>query len=649
MVEINSQLKHLVKRGDLGAARDMFDSMLSKDEISWTTMISAYVNASDSSEALCLFSKMWAAPGYCRMDPIILSLALKACAQTSDVANGETLHGYCLKTGFVNSVFVASATVDMYMKAGRVSEGCMLFDEMPLRNVVSWTAIITGLVHAGLNSRALVYFRSMWSDDGVEHDSYTFAVALKACADMEFLKNGKEIHSRTIKKGFDATSFVANSLSAMYSKCGKLSYGLRLFEGMRKRDVVSWTSLITTYVQTGRERLGIDSFMTMRSHGILPNEYTFAAVISGIANIGRLDFGRQLHGHVLLAGFGDASSVANSLMTMYSKCGYCDSARVIFLNMAARDVVSWSTLIAGYSQSSSEGGEAVFDLLSWMRREGPRPTEYPVSSVLSFCGSMAILDQGRQLHSYALIVGLDRTPMIRSSLISMYSKCGSIAEAERVFEESDGFNEVVSWTAMINGYADHGRSLEAIRLFEKLRDAGLKPDSVTFVGVLNACSHSGLGELGFGYFDSMMRDYGISPSREHYGCMIDLLCRAGKLREAMGMISSMPWEADPVIWSSVLRGSREKGDVECGRMAAERILEVDPDCAGTHVGLANVYAWTGRWREAAEVRKRLRARGLSKEPGWSWIKIRDELCVFVAGDKRRRRTEEMYFVLSLIA
>ncbi|PIN15771.1 hypothetical protein CDL12_11580 [Handroanthus impetiginosus] len=644
MLEFNSQLKYLTKAGDLKSARNLFDTMPHKDEISWTTMISGYVNASDSSEALSLFSKMWGAPSI-RMDPFILSLALKACGLNVDVNYGEMLHGYSVKSGLVSSIFVGSAILDMYMKNGRIFEGCRVFDEMPLRNVVSWTAIITGLVRAGFNWQGLSYFGKMCRD-GVDYDSYTFAIALKACADLEVLNYGREIHAQTIKKGVDTTSYVTNSLATMYNKCGKLAYGLHLFENMRKPDVVSWTSIITTYVQTGQGQQGIDSFLQMRECDICPNEYTYAAVVSGIANIARLDWGQQLHAHVLQVGLTDSLSVANSLMTMYSKCGQYDSGFRIFHEMSRRDVISWSTIIAGYSQGGC--GEEAFELLSWMRREGPKPTEFALSSVLSVCGSMAILDQGRQLHAYALTVGLDQTAMIRSALINMYAKCGSISEAAKIFSLSEN-DDIVSWTAMINGYAEHGYSQEAIDLFEKIRHLALRPDSVTFIGVLGACSHAGLLDLGFHYFDLMTNEYKINPSKEHYGCMIDLLCRAGRLREAENMIKSMPFQRDDVVWSTLLRASREHGDVECGRTAAEQILQLDPDCAGTHITLANIYASRGKWREAADLRKLLKSKGVIKEPGWSWIETKSQVSAFVSGDKSHPECEEIYNLLELIA
>ena len=644
MLEVNSQLKQLVKAGDLNAARRMFDKMPHRDEISWTNMISGYVNASDSCEALVLFSNMWVQPGV-RMDHFVLSLALKACALNMNLYYGELLHGYSVKSSFVNSVFVGSALVDMYTKVGKIQQGCRVFDEMPVRNVVSWTAVITGLVQAGYAKEGLVYFSEMQRSK-VEYDSYSFAIALKACADFGALNYGREIHAKTMKKGFNESSFVANTLATLYNKCGKLVYGMRLFEKMRTQDVVSWTTIITTLVQMGQEEHAIEAFMKMKESDVSPNEYTFAAIISGVANLAITECGEQLHAHVLRIGLVDSLSVANSIITMYSKCGQLTSASMVFHGMTRRDIVSWSTIIAAYSQGGY--GEEAFEYLSWMRREGPKPNEFAFASVLSVCGSLAILEQGKQLHAHVLSIGLEHTAMIQSALINLYSKCGSIKDASKIFNVAEN-EDIVSWTAMINGYAEHGCSQKAIDLFVKIHTGGLKPDSVTFIGVLTACSHAGLVDLGFHYFNLMINEYRINPSKEHYGCMIDLLCRAGRLNDAERMIKSMPFQRDDVVWSTLLRACRIHGDVDRGIRAAEEILKLDPNCAGTHITLANIYASKGRLSESANVRKIMKSKGVIKEPGWSWIKVKNLLSAFVAGDQSHPQGEDIYCMLDLLA
>ncbi|XP_042967319.1 putative pentatricopeptide repeat-containing protein At3g47840 [Carya illinoinensis] len=264
---------------------------------------------------------------------------------------------------------------------------------------------------------------------------------------------------------------------------------------------------------------------------------------------------------------------------------------LVFHGMTKKDVVSWSTIIAAYSQGGY--GEEAFEYSSWMRKEGPKPNEFAFSNVLSVCGSMAILEQGKQLHAYVLSVGLECTALIQSALINMYFKCGSIKEALKIFDVMEN-DDIVSWTAMIVGYAKHGLSQEAIDVFEKIPKVGLRPDAVSFIGVLTACRHAGLADLGFHYFNLMTNKYRINPSKEHYGCMIDLLCLAGRLSDAENMIKHMPFQQDDVVWSTLLRASRVQGDVDCGIRSAEEILKLDPSNAGAHITLANIYATKGR-------------------------------------------------------
>ncbi|KAI4369966.1 hypothetical protein MLD38_018357 [Melastoma candidum] len=644
LFQLNTLLKDLINRGHLPDARKVFDRMVRRDEISWTTMVSGYVAARDVSEALSLVSAMWVDPDIA-IDAFLLSVALKACAVEGDVALGGSMHGYAVKTVLVDSVFVGSALLDMYMKCGSIGLGCAVFDEMTLKNVVSWTAVITGLVRGGYCRDALRYFSEMWWSK-VHCDTYTYAIALKACGDLGNLNYGREIHVHCIKKGFDGSSFVINTLASMYNKCGKLNFGLEMFERTLTKDVVSWTSLITAYVQNGQEDSAIEAFSSMRKFEVCPNEYTFAAVISACANLSRIDWGQQLHAYVLKNGLLDFLSVANSTMTLYSKCGQLSLATIIFHEAGVRDVISWSTMIAGYSQSGCS--EKAFWFLALMRREGPRPTEFALASVLSVCGSTAILDSGKQLHAHVFFIGLENSAMVQSALINMYAKCGSIQEASKVFDTGIK-DDIVSWTVMINGYAEHGLSRAAINLFEGLPLVGLQPDSVTYIGVLAACSHAGLVDLGFHYFDTMNKCYHIMPTKEHYGCMIDLLCRAGRLTEAEQMIESMPFECDDVVLSTLLRACRISGDVDRGRRSAEQILDLDPKCAGTHITLANLYSARGKWKEAADMRKEMRSKQVIKEPGWSWIKVKDSVFTFVAGAETPFQSEELDSTLKLLA
>ncbi|XP_010547463.1 PREDICTED: putative pentatricopeptide repeat-containing protein At3g47840 [Tarenaya hassleriana] len=644
LVEMKSELTKLMKSGNLRGARKVFDKMPHRDVYSWTTMISGYVSAMNSDEALILYSTMRVGPDI-SVDAFVLSVALKACGLSFNVAYGESLHGYSEKSGLVNSVFVGSAILDMYKRIGTIDKSCRVFSEMPVKNVVTWTAIITGLVHAGFYRDGLMYFSKMWRSK-VSCDTYTFAIALKACADSGLLKYGKEIHTHVVIRGFDATLCVANSLGTMYIKCGEMQQGLYFFESMNNRDVVSWTSAISAYVQMGQEEKAVDAFLRMRNSGVSPNEFTFASVISACADLSRLVLGEQFHTDVLRLGLEDSLSVANSMMKMYSSCGKLDSASLLFQGMRCRDIISWSTIIGGYCQAGF--GEEAFAYFSLMRREGPQPTDFALASVLSVSGTMATLENGMQFHALALNLGLDQRATIRSALMNMYSKCGNITEALKIFEEAES-DDIVSLTAMINGYAEHGYGKEAIDLFEKSIAFGFRPDSVAFISVLTACNHSGQLDLGFHYFNLMSEKYNLTPTKDHYGCMIDLLCRAGRLSEAEELIQDMPCQKDDVVWSMLLRACMAKGDVERGKRATEKILKLDPNSATAHVTLAHIYSSRGKWKEAADMWKKMKSKGVMKEPGWSSIKIKDQVSAFVSGDRFHLQSEDIHGILELVA
>ncbi|XP_072995643.1 putative pentatricopeptide repeat-containing protein At3g47840 [Typha latifolia] len=651
--EANTRLKSLVNSDRLIDARLLFDGMPNRDEVSYTILISGYVRASDPFGALSLFSLMRYDESLITADDtFVLSLAFKACASDRSLLHhGAALHAFSLKSSSILSVFVATSLVDMYSKLGFTTLALKMFNEMPQRNVVSWTTLISALVRDGQCREAVSKFADM-GRARVTYDSHTYATVLKACADAGLLARGREVHAHAAKLGLDATPFVANTLASMYSRCGRRDEGLAALGRMRSRDVAAWTTTIASYVQTGRDGDALEAFVEMRrdpSDVVVPNEYTYAAVVAACVGLGRVDLGEQVHGHVTRIGFTGARSVANALVTLYARAGDLAAADAAFRDTKAKDVVSWSAIISGYAQEGRV--KDAFDLLEEMRQCELRPNEFTVASLLSACASSAVVEAGRQLHARVVADGLEGAAMITSALIDMYAKTGIMEEAEAIFEHCRT-KDVVSWTAMINGYAEHGRSEKAIQLFEKMQRVRLKPDRVAFIGVLTACCHAGMVELGLKYFDSMKKEYGLEPRKEHYGCVVDLLGRAGRIREAEEVIDRMPEsERDGVVWTALLRACTARGEEEVGKKAAERAMAAEPWGDGAHVAMANLYAGKGRWREAAEERRRMREKGIVKGTAWSSVTVGGEergVGVFVAGDRRHRRGEEIYGMLRLV-
>lgn len=652
--ETNARLRQLVKSDRLLDARLLFDGMPHRDIVSWTVLISGYVSSSAPYEALSLFSSLVrSADPSLDPDPFVLSVAIKACAYGRGLRpHGRCLHGYTLKSGRVaGSVFIATALLDMYSKTGDHISALQVFDEMPYRNAVSWTSAISALIRAGRCRHAVKCFADMWAY-GVPCDSHAYATALKACADARLLARGREIHAQTAKLGLETAPFVANTLAAMYTKCGVLGEGIVSLNRVRSLDVIAYTTIIAAYVQARRYEEAVRAFFRMQSNSleaVSPNNYTFAAVISACVGLAHLELGEQLHASVIRLGFVAARSVSNALVTLYARAGLLASAYTMFRETRAKDIVSWTAIISGFSLECEI--EKAFALFDEMRRDGwPPPSEFTFSSLLSVCASSAALDIGRQLHARAIVAGSDADVMITSALIAMYSKSGSVEEAALVFEGRDS-EEVVSWTAMIIGYAEHGRSAEAIELFERMQcTPGLAPDGVSFIGVLTACCHAGLVDRGLQYLESM-KEQGVEAGREHYGCIVDLLGRARRVAEAEKVIEEMPKrEVDAVAWASLMRAWAAKGDVEGVRRAAARVKELEPRGAGAYVVSANIYAGQGKWVEAAAERKWMREKGLRKEAGWSWVAVgKEALGVFVAGGRSHQKMDDaIYYMLELV-
>ncbi|CAL5096419.1 unnamed protein product [Urochloa decumbens] len=625
-------LKQLVRSGKLAEARCLFDAMLHRDEVAYATLLTGYAAAADFPSAMALFSRLRASsPPHAAADPFVLSPVLKACASAAaggadagTLLHAAALHAFAVRSSAASSVFVSTALADAYAKAGRLEMALRVFDEMPCKNAVSWTTLVSSLARAGRRHDALRRFAEMRAS-GVACDSHACAAALTACADAGLLPRGRELHAICAKLGLDAVPYVANTLATLYARCGDIDRTLTAVSRMGSRDVAAWTTLIASYLQTGRAEEAIEAFVRMlrdeSSNSASPNEYTFSAVIAACANIERVCLGEQLHAQAARRGLSHARTVANSLVKLYGRYGRLSAAADVFRESIVKDVVSWSAIISGFAQEGFS--EEAFALFSEMRHHSscPRPNEYTLASLLSVCASAAAMDAGCQLHALAVVAGLEHHAMVRSALIDMYGKSGSMSDADAVFCNRTR-DDVISWTAMIVGHAEHGHSKEALGLFEEMCHVGLKPDHVTFIGVLAACSHAGEVELGLRYLNAMNKRYGVEPAKEHYGCVVDLLGRAGRIHEAQELIERIAAdERDGVVWTSLLRACAARGVHETGKKAAERVMEAEPWGSGAHVAMANLYASKGQWREAAQERHLMKQKGVVKGAGWSSVEV----------------------------
>lgn len=465
-----------------------------------------------------------------------------------------------------------------------------------------------------------------------------------------------------------------------YVRIGSVDEARRVFDAMDGRFDVVWNAMISGYVQSGMVSEAFELFREMLSKQIPLDEFTYTSVLSACANAGLLLHGKAVHAHVVRSGpdFDPESAlpVKNVLVTLYSKCAKVDTARRIFDEIRLKDPVSWNAILSGYvncgrvddaleifkqmPQKSQltwmvmisglvQNGlpEEALRLFSQMRDGNLKPCDYTFAGAIAACGEVGALQNGKQLHAQLIQIGFESSNSAGNSLLTMYAKCGAVELAHLVFVVMPNVDSI-SWNAMIAALGQHGHGSEAVELYHQMIAEGLCPDRITFLTILSACNHAGLVDEGIRYFESMERDYGITPGEDHYARLIDLLGRAGRIAEAKDVIKSMPFEPTSAIWEAILAGCRIHGDMDLGIYAAEKLFEMIPHHDGTYILLCNIYSAVGRWEDAARVRKLMKDRGVKKEPGCSWIEISNKVHVFLVNDTRHPEVQLVYLFLDIL-
>ncbi|KAF9626425.1 hypothetical protein IFM89_033244 [Coptis chinensis] len=661
-------LDSLSKSGRIDEARNLFDKMPQRDEFTWNTMISCYARMGLLHEAQKLFDETpiqssiaWSSlisgysrNGHCakafelfyemqvrglRPTQYTLGSVLRACSNNVELCKGEQIHGYVVKTRFDDNVFVVTGLVDVYGKCKRVLEAEYLFKKVgDKKNNVLWTAMITGYSQNGDGLRAMECFRDMKAED-VEPNQFTFPSVLTACAALAATKFGMQVHSCIVKSGFEVNVFVNSALVDMYAKCGELQSAKRLLEGTEVDDVIPWNSVIVGCVRQGYGEEALSLFKQMLSKGMKIDDFTYPSVLNSFAFTLDVEHAKPIHSLIVKSGFEDYKIICNALVDMYAKGGCLSSAFQVFHSMPESDVVSWTSLITGYAYHGFH--EKALKLFCDMRVAGINPDQFIISSIFSSSAELTILEFGRQVHGNFIRSGLGSSLSVDNSLVTMYAKCGCLEDAHQVFD-SMLLRDVVSWTALIVGYAQNGKGRDSLLLYEKMITSGTRPDYVTFIGLLFACSHTGLVKDGSHYFESMEKVYGIAPGAEHYACMIDLLGRSGKIDEAKSLLNKMTVKPDSTLWKALLAACRMHGDFEFAERAAQNLFELEPENAMPYVLLSNIYSSACKWDDAARIRSLMKSRGVTKEPGCSWMEINSVVHRFMAEDRSHPRMAEIY-------
>jgi len=575
------------------------------------------------------------------MDQRALACLLQWCTHTKGVAQGNRVHLHMIKAGIdaEADLFLLNKLLIFYAKCGSLPEAHQVFDKMPERDVVSWSAMIGGYAQQGFCEEALRLYCQMLQCSGIEPNRVTFVTTLGACTGLAVLEKGKEVHAHIIRIGINSEIVLENALIDMYAKCASMEDACKVFDRMLQRDVVSWTAIIAGYAYVSQGEKAIVCFSQMQVSDVSPNQFTLACVLKACSATSALEQGKQFHASIVKTGLESDGVLGNALVDLYAKCGCMDIAQKLFDGKPGNDVVTWTALIAGYAQHGY--GEKALVLFYRMLQAGVKPDQFIFATVLMSCAVLLALQQGKQIHVLIVKSSNNSDIISQNALIDLYTKCGSMQDARQVFDEMSQ-RDVISWTAMIAGYGKHGYASHAIELFELMILSAMMPNPVTFVGILSTCSHAGLVDEGKKYFDSMSRDYFITPAMDHYACMVDLFGRAGLLEEARDFISKMSMKPNAVVWGALLGACRVHVDATIGEYAAKHLFELEPEDAGTYVTLSNIYAAAGRWEHAAKVRKLMKERKVAKEPGCSWIEVNDKVHTFYIGDRLHSQTSEIY-------
>ncbi|XAR71609.1 hypothetical protein NMG60_11017966 [Bertholletia excelsa] len=577
--------------------------------ISWSAVIGGFSQNGYDEQAIKMLSRMIAAG----LEPNAQTLAsvLPACARLRMLSLGKEIHGYITRHAFMSNPIIVNGLLDVYRRCADIGSALKIFAKFSTKNAISFNTMIV------------------------------------AYCENEDMSKAKEL--------FDQMELA----------------------GLRK-DVISWNSMLAGYVDNSMFNEALSMYRELlMEEGIQADSFTLGSVLTASTELGSLRRGTEIHSQAIARGLQSNSFVGRALIEMYRKFQDLTAAQMAFDEIAEKDIATWNTLISSYAlcnqvekipgllQEMKEDGfdsnvytwngiiaglvengyyESAMQSFYEMQALNLRPDIYTIGIILPACSKLVTIERGKQVHAHAIRVRYESDVHIGAGLMDMYAKCGNINYARMTFNRISNPN-LVCLNTMLSAFSMYGLGEEGIAFFHRMLVDGLKPDSVTFLSVLSSCVHAGVVERGKEFF-SLMRHYKVTPSLEHYTCLVDLLSRAGHLNEAFDIVNEMPMDPDSVTWGALLGGCVSHSNVELGEFAAHQLIKMEPDDTGNYIMLANLYASAGRWSHVARTRQLIKDKQMQKNPGCSWIEDKNKIHVFIASDTLHPRTEEIYLTLN---
>ncbi|XP_073032301.1 putative pentatricopeptide repeat-containing protein At3g08820 [Primulina eburnea] len=550
----------------------------------------------------------------------------------------KNIHARLFRFHFHQNHYLLNMLLKSTFKFNLPSYATAVFSQTHEPNIFLYNTMINGLVSNDCFSQAIDLFHSM-RKEGFLPNNFTFPFVLKSCARKLDFELGVKVHSLVVKVGFDRDVFVNTGLVAFYSKVEALQDAQKVFNDIPEKNVVSWTAIMSGYIGIGKFSEAIDLFRKSLEMGSRPDSYTLVRVLSACSQLGDLGAGEWIHKFIVDAGMGRNVFVNTSLVDMYTKCASMDKARAVFDDMPERDVVSWSAVIQGYAANGHP--KEALEIFHSMQKQNLKPDCYAMVGVLSACASLGALELGEWASDLMEREEFLSNPVMGTALIDMYAKCGKMSVGWEIFKEMKE-KDLVIFNAVISGLAMSGHVKTAFGCFVLVEKCGLRPDGKTFLGLLCGCTHAGLVNDGRHYFNGMSCFYSLAPTIEHYGCMVDLLSRAGLLDEAHQMIKNMPIKANAIVWGALLGGCRLHKDMQLAELVLKQLIELEPHNSGNYVLLSNIYSANQRWNESESIRSIMNERGISKVRAYSWIEIDGVVHEFLVGDTSHPLSDKIY-------
>ncbi|WMV44465.1 hypothetical protein MTR67_037850 [Solanum verrucosum] len=552
------------------------------------------------------------------------------------------IHARLIRTGFDQNNYLLNLLLKFTLNNfNNPNYAKLVFNQTQEPNIFLYNTMIRGLVSNNCFHQSIEFFHGM-RNEGFLPNNFTFPFLLKSCTRLSNFELGVKAHGLVVKGGFDYDVFVKTGLVCFYARCGFLDDAHQMFDDIPEKNVVSWTAIMTGYIDFGKFKEAIGLFRRSLEMGLSPDSFTLVRVLSACSRVGDVSAGEWIHRYAVEMDMGRNVFVNTGLVDMYAKCGEMAKAREVFDEMVEKDVVSWSAMIQGYAVNGLP--KEALEVFYRMQRQSVRPDCYSMVGVLSACARLGALEVGEWASKLMDMNEFLSNAVLGTALIDMYAKCGRMVSAWEIFKQMLVKDRVI-WNAVVSGLAMHGYVKSAFCCFGQVEKLGIKPNGNTFIGLLCACTHAGLVDDGRKYFQSMTHLYSLEPAIEHYGCMVDLLGRAGLLDEAHSLIESMPMNANAVIWGALLSGCRLHRDTKLAEHVLKQLIELEPWNSGNYVHLSNIYASNNKWDDSEKIRSCMNERRMQKIPAYSWIEIDGIVHEFLVGDTYHPISDNIYVKL----